>query len=140
MIDASGSADGTANGWELSEPVLQAVERVLRDLDVLGRARRPRPARAGTLADSLVIIRNAGQLLHAAPLVGRVPADRRDDRRVDRRSIPADQTGPHRLPLGRTPGHRAGRPIRDDSPLDTGRMRAVSRPAGRARSGPSGRN
>jgi hypothetical protein len=131
MIGGS-SAD---NGWELSEPVLQAVERVLRDLDVLGQARRPRPPRSTTLAESLEIIRTAGHLLQAAPLAGPLPPHRRPDRRP----IPADQTGPHRLPLGRTPGHRSVRPVREDSPLDTGRMRAVSRPAGRARSGPTSR-
>lgn len=131
MIGGS-SAD---NGWELSEPVLQTVERVLRDLDVLGQARRPRPPRSTTLAESLEIIRTAGHLLQAAPLAGPLPPHRRPDRRP----IPADQTGPHRLPLGRTPGHRSGRPVREDSPLDTGRMRAVSRPAGRARSGPTSR-
>ena len=126
--------DGPGNGWELSEPVRQAVERVLRDLDVLGQARRPRPARPNPIAESLEIIRNAGHLLHP-PRPGRrpVPGPR------DRRAIPADQTGPHRLPLGRPAGHRAGRAVRDDSPLDTGRMRAVSRPAGRASSGPGGR-
>ncbi|HEY7815059.1 MAG TPA: aromatic acid exporter family protein, partial [Nakamurella sp.] len=91
MIDASGSPDGMATGWELSEPVLQAVERVLRDLDVLGRARRPRPVRVKQLADSLEIIRSAGQLLHAAPLAGRTPTVKP---RTDRRAIPADQTGP----------------------------------------------
>jgi hypothetical protein len=127
----------TGNGWELSDPVLQAVERVLSDLDVLGRARRPRPVRVNPLADSLEIIRTAGHLLHATPRADRTP---RVQPRNDRRAIPADQTGPHRLPLGRTPGHRAGRPVRDDSPLDTGRMRAVSRPAGRARSGPGSRS
>jgi uncharacterized membrane protein YccC len=126
--------DGSSNGWELSDPVLQAVERVLRDLDVLGRSRRPQPVRPNPIADSLEIIRNAGHLLHP-PRPGRRPAGPRD-----RRAIPADQTGPHRLPLGRPPGHRAGRPVRDDSPLDTGRMRAVSRPAGRASSGPGGRS
>ena len=115
--------------------MLQAVERVLRDLDVLGRVRRPRAPRSATLAESLEIIRTAGHLLQAAPLVGPIPPHRRPDRRP----IPADQTGPHRLPLGRTPGHRAARPVREDSPLDTGRMRAVSRPAGRARSGPTSR-
>ncbi|HEY5878429.1 MAG TPA: aromatic acid exporter family protein [Nakamurella sp.] len=135
MMHPGGSADGAGSGWELSEPVLQAVERVLRDLDVLGRARRPRPTRVAALADSLEIIRTAGHLLQAGPLAGRVQAERPRERRP----IPADQTGPHRLPLGRTPGHRAGRPVRDDSPLDTGRMRAVSRPAGRARSAPGGR-
>ena len=144
MMD-SGAGD---DGWALSEPVLQAVERVLRDLDVLGQTRRPRPLRANPLADSLEIIRTAGHLLHpparpgrAHPTRGREGRDgqsRRDGR--DGRDIPADQTGPQRLPLGRTPGHRAGRPVRDDSPLDTGRMRAVSRPAGRARSRPGGRS
>ncbi|WP_420123638.1 aromatic acid exporter family protein [Nakamurella sp.] len=131
MMDTG--ADGAQNGWELSEPVREAVERVLRDLDVLGQARRPRPARPNPLAESLQIIRHAGHLLHP-PRTGRRPADPRD-----RRPLPADQTGPHRLPLGRPAGHRAGRPIRDDSPLDTGRMRAVSRPGGRASSGPGGR-
>ena len=127
--------DGGVNGWELSEPVLQAVERVLRDLDVLGRARRPQPVRTSPIRESLEIIRSAGHLLHPAPANGRPPAGRTRTRR----EIPADQTGPHRLPLGRTAGHRAGRPVRDDSPLDTGRMRAVSGPAGRANSGPRGR-
>jgi len=112
---------------------------------VLGQTRRPRPLRANPLADSLEIIRTAGHLLHpparpgrAHPARGRDGQSRRDGR--DGRDIPADQTGPQRLPLGRTPGHRAGRPVRDDSPLDTGRMRAVSRPAGRARSRPGGRS
>jgi uncharacterized membrane protein YgaE (UPF0421/DUF939 family) len=134
MMDDASAGTGPANGWELSEPVLQAVERVLRDLDVLGQARRPRPVRPNPIAESLEIIRNAGHLLHP-PRPGRRPAAGPRDRRV----IPADQTGPHRLPLGRPAGHRAGRPVRDDSPLDTGRMRAVSRPAGRASSGPGGR-
>lgn len=120
------------NGWELSEPVLQAVERVLRDLDVLGQARRPRPIRPNPLAESLEIIRSAGHLLHPQR------PERRPTNSRERRAVPADQTGPHRLPLGRA-GHRPGRPVRDDSPLDTGRMRAVSRPAGRASSGPGGR-
>ena len=35
LIDA-----GTDGGWELSEPVRQTVERVLRDLDLSGRSRR----------------------------------------------------------------------------------------------------
>lgn len=133
MMDAR--SDGSANGWELSEPVLQAVERVLRDLDVLGEARRPRPGRPNPIRESLEIIRTAGHLLQAAPLAGRTPAGRPRGRRP----IPADQTGPHRLPLSRPVGQRAGRPVRDHSPLDTGRMRAVSRPAGRASSGPNGR-
>lgn len=131
------TTDAGNNGWELSEPVLQAVERVLSDLDVIGRARRPHPVRVKPLADTLEIIRGAGHLLHPTAPAGRT---RTEQPRNDRRAIPADQTGPHRLPLGRTPGHRAGRPVRDDSPLDTGRMRAVSRPAGRARSGPGSRS
>lgn len=126
-------ADGSANGWELSEPVLEAVERVMRDLDVLGRARQLRVVRPNPLAESLGIIRSAGHLLAPRPARRPAPSSR------GRRAIPADQTGPHRLPAGRPAGHRAGRPVRDDSPLDTGRMRAVSRPAGRASSGPGGR-
>ena len=133
MMDTGAAGAGWANGWELSEPVREAVERVLRDLDVLGQARRPRPARPNPLVESLQIIRQAGHLLHP-PRPERRPAGPRD-----RRPLPADRTGPHRLPLGRPAGHRGGRAVRDDSPLDTGRMRAVSRPAGRASSGPGGR-
>ncbi len=132
MMDA-GDAD---NGWELSEPVLQAVERVLRDLDVLGQMRRPRANRMNPLADSLEIIRTAGQMLHPTPLGGRPPAGRGRERRTP----PADQTGPQRLPRNRSRRHRGGPALRDDSPLDTGRMRAVSRPGGPARTGPGGRS
>jgi hypothetical protein len=137
LMSAGPDEAAGGNGWELSEPVLQAVERELRDLNVLEETRRTAPVRPRPLAESLEIIRTAGHLLQATPLAGRHP--HHPAGRPNRRVIPADQTGPHRLPLARPPGHRDGRATRDDSPLETGRMRAVSRPAGRARSGPGSR-
>ena len=117
---------GEDNGWELSEPVLQTVERVLRDLDIEQQVRR-RPVEAAPIVDPLEIVRAAHQLWQshgrpARPTGGQGPAPRRTP---DRREIPADQTGPHRLPLGRA--------SRTDSTTagTSARGRAASRPAGR---------
>ena len=124
----------TGNGWELSEPVLQTVERVLRDLDIEQRSRRRKPATVAARVDPLEMIRTAHHLLHGGaprPPRSKSAPSKRD--LPERREIPADQTGPHRLPLGRTSR------VRRDSPLDTGRMRAASGPAGRANTRPARR-
>ncbi len=122
---------GIDNGWELSEPVRQAVERILRDLDLEQRS-RPRPVpKPATKVDPLEMLKAAHQLLHAGPRPA--PKTPRAPRRSpDRREIPADQTGPHRLPLGnrvqgnRTPGNRT-------QPTAKGtRARPAAGPAGRA--------
>jgi len=99
LIDA-GPDDG---GWELSTPVQQTVERVLRDLDPQEQAhRRKAPAIPTPRVDALEVIKSAQQLWRAsakpAAPQGR-PVPKRTDRRTsDRREIPADLTGPHRLP------------------------------------------
>jgi|GEM_PF-462933 len=141
QLIAPGAGD---NGWELSEPVLQTVERVLRDLDLDGQSRRRIPVPALHRVDPLEIIKTAHQLWHAPKPPRPAPGARppRPVRRTpDRREIAADQTGPHRLPLGRTLARQqAARARRDDPALETGRMRAVSRPAGRASRGPAPRS
>jgi uncharacterized membrane protein YgaE (UPF0421/DUF939 family) len=122
------------NGWELSEPVLQTVERVLRDLDIEQRSRRRKPAKVTPRVDPLEMIKTAHQLFHSAgPRPPRPAGESGARRSTDRREIPPDQTGPHRLPVGRTSR------LRRDSPLDTGRMRAAPGPAGRANTRPAGR-
>ena len=98
MID-TGSGDG---GWELSEPVRQTVERVLRDLDLAGQSRRrPVPTPPVHRVDPFEIIKSAHQLLHSGTRPEKAGRGRRSP---DRREIGADQTGPHRLPLGRGTG------------------------------------
>jgi Aromatic acid exporter family member 1 len=122
----------TGNGWELSQPVLQMVERVLRDLDIEERSRRRKAAVVPVKVDPMEMIKAAQQLLHPPRPAKPKPGNRRSP---DRREIPADQTGPHRLPLGRAARGR------DDSALETGRLiRPASRPNGRARSGPARRS
>ena len=60
LIDA-----GTDGGWELSEPVRQTVERVLRDLDLAGQSRRQVVPTVSPRVDPLEIIKSAHHLLHA---------------------------------------------------------------------------
>jgi len=122
------------NGWELSEPVLQTVERVLRDLDLQERSRRRKPAVVPVRVDPLEMLKTAQQLWHAPRPVRPKPglAPRRGTER--RPETPPEQTGPHRQ-LGRAPRAR-----RDGSPVETGRMRAVSRPIGRASIRPARRS
>jgi hypothetical protein len=125
---------GTDGGWELSEPVRQTVERVLRDLDLEEQSRRRKKTKTGPpRVDPLEIIKSAQHLWHAAarPVRPKAPVGRRSP---DRREIAADQTGPHRLPLGRT-----GRVLQTDSAIETGRLRAASRPSGRASNRPARR-
>ena len=93
---------GVDNGWELSEPVRQTVQRVLRDLDLTQQRRRPIPPPPGHRVDPREIVKSAhlrwqahGRPARHAPTTG--PMARRG---ADRREITADQTGPHRLPLG----------------------------------------
>ena len=118
---SSGTGDG---GWELSEPVRQTVERVLRDLDLAGQSRRrPVPVPPVHRVDPFEIIKSAHLLLQPGTRPEKAARGRRSP---DRREISADQTGPHRLPQGRGTG----------SPSNTGRVRAASRPTGRARSRP----
>jgi len=119
---------GVDNGWELSEPVRQAVERILRDLDLEQRSRPGPAAKSGTKVDPLEMLKAAHQLLHAGPRPG--PKTPRAPRRApDRREIPADQTGPHRLPLGhRPPGNRTQG---NRTPAKAARVRPANGPAGR---------
>ncbi|MEP6561604.1 MAG: FUSC family protein [Nakamurella sp.] len=135
LIDA-----GPDGGWELSDPVRQTVERVLHDLDLAGHARRRPPVKPATpWVDPLEIIKSARDLLHGAK-----PAA---TRRGSRRRLPADMTGPHRLPLGKPGQRRTGQPD-DDSALatgrllatDTARLRAAGRPSGRASTSPGRRS
>jgi len=126
---------GPDGGWELSDPVRQTVERVLHDLDLAGHARRRPPVKvAPTRVDPLEIIKSARDLLHGTkPVAGR-------RRPAARRPIAADMTGPHRLPIARS-AHAD-----DDSALttgrllatDTARLRAATRPSGRAGRGGRG--
>lgn len=125
--------DGGENGWELSAPVRQTVERVLRDLDLTQQPRRrPVPPPPGHRVDPREIVKSAHHLWQAhgrpprpAPRLGPPPR-----RAPERREIPADQTGPHRLPLNRSRTSAAG--TGDDVPArQAARPRPASRPAGR---------
>ncbi len=95
LIDA-GTDDG---GWELSEPVRQTVERVLRDLDPREQARRRKvPTAPAHRVDPLEVIKSAHHLWRATSRPAG-PQPRSVARRSpDRREISADLTGPHRLP------------------------------------------
>lgn len=116
---------GTGYGsWELSEPVRQTVERVLRDLDLAGQSRRPTtPTPLVHRVDPLEILKSAHHLWHAGARPEKAVRGRRPP---ERREIGADQTGPHRIPLGRVLG----------STTVTGRGRVASRPAGRGSARP----
>lgn len=124
MIDT-----GDNSGWELSEPVRQTVERVLHDLDLAHQPRR-RPASPVTVhrVDPLEIVKSAHLLWRAhgrpaRPAATTGPTPRRSP---ERREIPADQTGPHRIPLNRIPRSEGAVPAKKES-----RPRPATRPAGR---------
>jgi hypothetical protein len=127
LIDA-GPDDG---GWELSTPVQQTVERVLRDLDPQEQAhRRKAPAIPTPRVDPLEVIKSAQQLWRAnanpASPTDR-PTPRRTDRRTaDRREIPADLTGPHRLPRA-SRGGASPSGSRDGGAARTAQRRAAPR-------------
>src|SRR5207342_3675019 len=75
---------GTDGGWELSEPVRQTVERVLRDLDLEEQSRRRKKTKTGPpRVDPLEIFKSAHQLWHAAgyPVGPKAPASRRSPER-----------------------------------------------------------
>ena len=127
LIDA-GTDDG---GWELSTPVQQTVERVLRDLDPQEQAhRRNAQAVPAPRVDPLEVIRSAQQLWRAnatpAAPTGRPAARRMDRRSADRREIPADLTGPHRLPRA-SRGGGAPSGSRDGGAARTAQRRAAPR-------------
>ncbi len=136
------------NGWELSEPVLEAVERVLRDLDINERGRRRQAARLAVRVDPFEMVKSAHHLFHAPhrpggtdrpslrrasrPGTDRPAADRPSS---DRREIAAERTGPHRLPVS---SRRA--PVRRPSAVDTAKLQAVGRPSGSPIDGPARRS
>ena len=127
LIDA-GTDDG---GWELSTPVQQTLERVLRDLDPQEQAhRRNAQAVPAPRVDPLEVIRSAQQLWRAnatpAAPTGRPAARRMDRRSADRREIPADLTGPHRLPRA-SRGGAAPSGSRDGGAARTAQRRAAPR-------------
>ncbi len=140
------------NGWELSEPVLEAVERVLRDLDIKERARRRQAATRAVRIEPFELVKTAQQLLHAGhrpaapttsprrtadrPGIERPGLDRPGDDRpgTDRREYAADQTDPHRVPVS---SHRA--PGRRPTAVDTAKLQAVGRPSGKPITGPTRR-
>src|SRR6478609_8392525 len=63
QLISSGTGDG---GWELSEPVRQTVERVLRDLDLAGQSRRrPVPTPPVHRVDPFEVIKSAHLLLQS---------------------------------------------------------------------------
>jgi hypothetical protein len=136
LIDA-----GTDGGWELSEPVRQTVERVLRDLDLSGQSRRNVVPTVSPKVDPLEIIKSAHHLLHPPrpPRPGAGKAGTAARRAPGRREIPADQTGPHRLPIGRATAGRSARTPRGDSAVETGRLRIAGHPGSRPRPGPPAR-
>lgn len=125
---------GSDSGWELSDPVLETVGRVLRDLDLAERSRRQKPVKPTVnRVDPLEMLKAAHQLWHSAPRT-RQQNIRGARGSADRRETAGDLTGPHRLPLARTSRTRREDPALETGrmrALDTGRMRAVSRPAGR---------
>lgn len=102
------------NGWELSEPVLEAVERVLRDLDINERGRRRQAATLAVRVDPFEMVKTAHQLFHAAHRPGG-----------------ADRPAP--------PG--PGRPDAERRPtaVDTAKLTAVGRPSGKPLPGPGRR-
>ena len=117
---------GVDNGWELSEPVRQAVERILRDLDLEQRS-RPRPAaKSPTKVDPLEMLKAAHQLLHAGPRPAPKAAARTapvarpagDPRRPDRAAPAA---------AGQSDSWGTGRPRRPGAR----RVRPATGPAGR---------
>jgi len=125
LIDA-----GTDGGWELSTPVRQTVERVLRDLDPQEQAHRRKAHPAPPRVDPLEVIKSAQQMWRAGAKPsgpkGR-PAPRRTDRRIaDRREIPADLTGPHRLPRA-SRGGASPSGSRDGGAARTAQRRAAPR-------------
>jgi uncharacterized membrane protein YgaE (UPF0421/DUF939 family) len=125
---------GEDNGWELSDPVQQTVERVLRDLDLAQQPRRrPVPPVPVNRVDPLEIMKSAHQLWqsHGRPARPAAPTAPTPRRSPDRREIPADQTGPHRLPLNRARTSPAGSGDDAVPPRQPARPRPASRPAGR---------
>ena len=135
---------GVDGGWELSEPVQQTVERVLRDLDVSEQARRRNAPTVSPKVDPLEILKTAHHIWQEAQRPTRSVGH---GRRHVGRDLSAEQTGTHRV-VGRAAAGRTARTPRGDSALDTGRMRAAtetgrlraaSHPTGRANSGPSRR-
>ena len=111
------------NGWELSEPVLEAVELVLRDLDINERGRRRRSARVPVkvpplLQSSLRPPRPQPIPGVQGPLAGRGPGDHG--------GLRAGLTGPQRL----IQEHRSAARRRPTA-VDTARLQAVGVPSGR---------
>ncbi len=112
LIDFGSAADG----WELSDPILLTVGRVLSDLDTQERARRRKPALVPVTMDPIELIKNAQHSLHlSAPRPGQGrPFRGRPGPAAGRPTAgpgsSAEQTGSHRLPHRRTP--RQARPSR----------------------------
>ncbi len=87
------------NGWELSEPVLEAVERVLRDLDINERGRRRQAARLAMRVDPFEMVKTAHQLFHAAHRPAgheRTAPNRAPERAPSERPAGSDWRGPDR--------------------------------------------
>ena len=85
------------NGWELSEPVLEAVERVLRDLDINERGRRRQAARLAMRVDPFEMVKTAHQLFHAAHRPAgheRTAPNRAPERAPSERPAGSDWRGP----------------------------------------------
>ncbi len=139
------------NGWELSEPVLEAVERVLRDLDINERGRRRQAATLAVRVDPFEMVKSAQQLFHPGHRPGgqdKRPSVRHPERGhrphpdrphperpgTDRREPAAERTGPHRLPIGGSRG-----PVHRPTAVDTAKLRAVGRPSGKPITGPARR-
>ncbi len=113
------------NGWELSTPVLQAVELVLRDLDINERGRR----RAATRVPVKVppMLQTSLRPVRADRPHPGLRALRHSPGSGDRGDSAAESTGSHR----QVPEHQPAPSPRRPTAVDTARLQAVGRPSGR---------